>query len=442
MTTLPAPRPSWEVPHSLGSILWREARRSYEVRLRERPREPQRSTYVPGDRTPATYERAERELARRITASGRGERETDRTLTVGAWLDQWLELQLAQKPRTIDAYRARVDLYMKPRELGLARHKLHDLEPADVARWIRKLQEPRTLKPKGERKLTDPRKATLSIGTIDAAFRVLDDALGDAWSMGKAPRNACRGVDVARPDTLVEPPTLEELELLFAALAGDEYLPIFALMRETGARLGEVLGLERRHVDLAARTITYSRQRANRRGAELGSLKGARHAARRTVAIPEYLAELLEHVPARVGTPLLFSTATGRPLDQRNVLRHFDAACKRAGIAPDVHADLAKYRPHDLRHAFATSLIRAGVAEPIVAAWLGHNGTAMLKRYAHVRPRQDGGAAYRRLVDVWGEDLELAFGIRGLSAAARHEAERLRDESREELLRLRSAASR
>lgn len=411
MNTVPTIRPSWEVAHSLGSILWRQARSSYEIRLRERPREPQRSTYVRGERSPETYELAERELARRITATGRGEREISRSLTVGAWLDEWLELQIGQKSKTRTAYEARIRLYLKP---TLGRHRLADLEPADVARAMQRLATDRPVVAGHA-----PRVAQLSTGTIDAAFRVLDDALGDAWAMGRAPRNACRGVDVARPDTLVEPPSLEELDLLFAQLAADPWLAAYALMRETGARVGEVLGLERRNVDLEARTVTYSRQRANRRGSSsgLGSLKSK--ASRRTVAVPVYVAELLAKIPARIDTPLLFATSTGRPLDARNVLRHFDDAAERAGIRPSEHADLEKYRPHDLRHAFATTAIAAGVAEPIVAAWLGHSSTAMLKRYAHVKP-MPGGAAYRHLAETWGEDLELAFGIRSPQRVAAH----------------------
>lgn len=394
-TVLATIRPSWEVPHSLGSILWRDARQAYEIRLRERPGEAQRSTYVKGSRTASTYELAERDLARRIDATGRGERETSRTLTVGAWLDEWLAMQISQKPSTRTAYAQRIDLYLRP---VLGRRKLYELMPADVTRAMQRLATDRPALA-GARA---PRRAQLSVGTIDAAFRVLDAALADAWDLGRAPRNACRGISVPRPDTIVEPPTLEEAELLFAELAADPWLPVYALMRETGARLGEVLGLERRNVDTRARTVTYSRQRS-------GSLKTRR--SRRTVGIPPYVAELLEAIPERLGSPLVFSTSSGRPLDQRNVLRRFDRALERAGVEPSSHADLVKYRPHDLRHTFATTLLEAGVAEPIVAAWLGHSSTAMLKRYSHVRP-MPGGAAYRRLAAVWGDDLELAFGLR------------------------------
>src|SRR5262252_3606144 len=139
MNTVPTIRPSWEVPHSLGSILWRDARSAYEIRLRERPGEPQRSTYVKGSRTAATYAAAERNLAERITAAGRGERASSGTLTVGAWLDEWLALQLSQKPKTLTAYRQRIDLYLKP---TLGRRRLVDLEAADVARALARLASP------------------------------------------------------------------------------------------------------------------------------------------------------------------------------------------------------------------------------------------------------------------------------------------------------------
>lgn len=398
MNTVQPTRAEWELPHSLGSIRYQAARGRYEIRLRERAGEPQRSTYVRGERTRATYALAERELADRISASTRSERVISRSLTVGAWLDEWLELKAGQK--SAGQYAQRVELYLRPL---LGRHRLADLEAPDVQRAMQRLATSRPVV-KGR----PGRVAQLSPGTVDAAFRVLDTALADAWDLGRAPRNACRGVKVARPDTLVEPPTLDELERLFAELAGDPWLAAYALMRETGARLGEVLGLERRHVDTGARTVTYSRQRS-------GSLKT--RSSRRTVAIPQYVADLLEALPARIDTRLVFATSSGRPLDQRNVLRHFDAALERAGIAPDEHADLSKYRQHDLRHAFATTCLEAGVSETIVGAWLGHSGTAMLKRYSHVRPTP-GGAAYRRLVAVWGDDLELAFGLRSRSRQA------------------------
>jgi len=54
-------------------------------------------------------------------------------------------------------------------------------------------------------------------------------------------------------------------------------------------------------------------------------------------------------------------------------------ACEKLGVELLTH--------HDLRDAFATSAIEAGVDIPTVAAWLGHaDGGALLMRvYAHHR---------------------------------------------------------
>lgn len=387
MISIPTIRPSWEVPHSLGSILWREARSSYEVRLRPRPREPQRSTYVKGPRSAATYARAERNLADRISAAGRGERAVSRTLTVGRWLDEWLELQVGLRPGSRTAYETRIRLYLKP---VLGRARLAELEAPDVTRAMSKL-----------RTMRGARGELLSAGTVDAAFRTLNAALGDAWDLGKAPRNACRGSSRQRPSTHIEPPTQPELDRLFEELEADPWRPVFSVLRWTGMRLGEALGLEWRFVDLEAGILTIRRQAS-------GDLKAGRP---RTVVLPVAVVDELRGIPRRLGSPYVFTTSSGKPLAIRNVRRHFDAALERAGIAPDAAADLDKYRPHDLRHAFATMLLEAGVAPSIVIAWLGWSSLAMLDRYGHVRA-QPGGDAYRRLVEAYGHDLEGILGLR------------------------------
>lgn len=387
-------KPRWEVAHSLGSILWRErAGRTgrYEVRLRERPLEPQRSTYVPGPRTEAAYRAAEEELARRITHTSAGGRTAPRNLTVGAWLDEWLAGLEDVSPSTVTAYTRRTELYLKP---VLGRARLAELEPADVTAAMARLGKMR-----GER--TD----RLSAGTVDAAYRVLKAALADAWELGKAPRNATRGAKVRRPVVHVEPPTQAELDAVFAELAGDAWLPLFTLIRYTGCRLGEALGLEWRHVDIDARTATFVRH------ADTSELKTRR--SKRTVALAlPVLEELRKLDELNAGGRLVFTTRTGRGLDERNVLRHWDAALERAGVAPDASADMSKYRVHDMRHAFATMLLEANVSAERVRAWCGWSSAGILDRYSHVEPIT-GGDASRRIAAAWHPaDVAPAFGIR------------------------------
>lgn len=370
-----------------GSISYRPARSAFMIRWRERPGEPQQTRWSPGPDVAERRAIAEALRDELVAASATGRRTPGRRLTVGRWLDEWLELQSGLRPSTRRAYAARIELYLRPL---LGHHKLADLEPLDVQRAMVRLGTRR-----GER------VSSIGPGTIEAAYKVLSAALNDAWAQGKAPMNAARFASVARYVPEVEPPTFAEIDAIMAELEGEPWRPLFSIARWTGAREGELLGLERRNLDLGAGTITLVKQAR-------GPLKTK--AGRRTLILPAGVVDELRAVPRRVGSELVFSTGPGRPIDPRNLLRVFQSACDRAGVAPRPEADLPRYRIHDLRHAFATMILEAGGSTSSVQAWLGHGSLRMLDRYAHVRP-VPGGQAQARVLEAWGRDALLLFGI-------------------------------
>lgn len=369
----------------VGTFRYRADRAAIEVRYRESQGGMRRSFYVKGPDNDATRKKAETELARRVSGVAR---HTPANLTVGKWLDDWYKLQEpGGKERTLVAYRNRIDLYLKP---VLGSYKLRTLEPADVADAMARLE-----------RMPGQRVERLSVGTIEAAFKVLTAALADAYELKKAPLNAARFVRIARAETVIEPPTQQDLDLLFEAIGDHPWRGVFSVMRYTGARLGEVLGMTWRRTDTETGIVQFVKQRT-------GSLKTRKSV--RSVVIPRTLADELAAIPHRIGTDLVFSTASGRPLNERNVLRVFDRALAATGLAPDADADLDKFRPHDLRHSFATWLLESGVSPAMVQAVLGHSSLRMLDRYSHVRA-VPGGDSYRRLVDAWGPDGAAAFGL-------------------------------
>jgi len=74
---------------------------------------------------------------------------------------------------------------------------------------------------------------------------------------------------------------------------------------------------------------------------------------------------------------LVFTTATGRPVDASNLRRYFPRACKAAGIG--------RWTPYEMRHSAASLMSAAGVPLEQVADVLGHNGTRMAALvYRHV----------------------------------------------------------
>ena len=87
---------------------------------------------------------------------------------------------------------------------------------------------------------------------------------------------------------------------------------------------------------------------------------------------------------------LVFATAMGEPLDERNVVnRHFKPILKAAGLPMSV-------RLYDLRHTCATLLLAQGEHPKIVSERLGHaNITLTLDTYSHVLPGMEEQAAQR-----------------------------------------------
>jgi integrase len=74
---------------------------------------------------------------------------------------------------------------------------------------------------------------------------------------------------------------------------------------------------------------------------------------------------------------LVFTTNIGTPIEPRNLIRHFKAALKKAGL-------LETIRFHDLQHSCATLLIAQGVHLRVVMEILRHSQiSTTMNTYAH-----------------------------------------------------------
>jgi site-specific recombinase XerD len=102
---------------------------------------------------------------------------------------------------------------------------------------------------------------------------------------------------------------------------------------------------------------------------------------------------------------LVFCTQTGAPMSQRNVsARGIGKAADRAGLNPEGTQCLSA---HDLRHSFASHLIRAGVDVYSVSRQIGHaRASITLDVYAHEFEKVRNGAALRQqLATVFGHSV-------------------------------------
>ena len=131
---------------------------------------------------------------------------------------------------------------------------------------------------------------------------------------------------------------------------------IFAL--DTGCREGEILNLEWLDIDMEDRVITV--------------LQG-KTGYPKVIPMTERVYGLLCSEVERAG--LVFPTSNSTPFSASNMLRSFRIACNKSGISG--------LRFHDLRHTYASRLVRAGVDIYTVGKLLGHRSPLTTSRYAH-----------------------------------------------------------
>jgi integrase len=106
---------------------------------------------------------------------------------------------------------------------------------------------------------------------------------------------------------------------------------------------------------------------------------------------------------AWIETGLVFTTATGRHMEPRNLSTAFRRLLSRSGVRP--------IRLHDLRHTCATLLLARGVSARVVMDVLGHSQIAVtMNIYGHVIPAMQQSAANEIDAALGDEQEPLAVG--------------------------------
>jgi integrase len=182
-------------------------------------------------------------------------------------------------------------------------------------------------------------------------------------------------------------------------MKGDRLEALYSVALTMGLRQGEALGLCWEEVDLKMGYLRISKQLQRFDGeTRLVEPKTAR--SRRTLALPAFIARSLrEHRDRQlkereaagskwIESDLVFTTATGKPIDATRISKDFHRHLDRAGIA--------QRRFHDLRHSCATLLLVQGVSPRVVMEVLGHSQISLtMNTYTHVLPELRRQAADR-----------------------------------------------
>lgn len=341
---------------------------------------------LPDGRRKSFYYPTRQEAARRLAEATR---DRDKGLpivaeaqTVAAFAASWLEtVKPTVKASTWRSYEHRLRVYLVP---TLGRVRLARLTPQHLQElYARKLED------------------GLSTTTVNHLHAIVHKMLEQAMRWGVLLRNVADLVDPPRiAEHEIRPFTLDQARALLAAARGDRWEAFYVLALHTGMRLGELLGLRWRDVDLARGSLQVrgSLQPApiGEAGLVIGSPKTPR--ARRKIALTDAArAALLAHRARQheerlwLGAAwqdhdLVFPSTIGTAADPMHVLRRqFYPLLTRAG--------LPRARLHDLRHTAATLMLSDGVNVKVVSEMLGHaDVSTTLRIYAHVLPDMQASA--------------------------------------------------
>ena len=304
-------------------------------------------------------------------------------LTVGAYLETWLEESAKPKvrPLTYESYSCLVRLHLIP---GLGRIRLSKLSPQQVQRF-----------------LNQKREEGASARRVQMMHAVLRTALNQALRWGLVPRNVATLVDPPRaPREPVKPMSPEEAHRFMEAAQGDPYEAVFAIGLGLGLRAGEVLGLRWQDLDLeqGQLTVRYALQRVKNQKLELVEPKS--RTSTRTLVLPAFVIRTLRQQQLRQKQQerwgglkwqekdFVFATSLGTPIDPDKVRRRFKQVLKTAG--------LRDMRFHDLRHSCASFLLAQGVQPRTIMELLGHSQIGLtMNTYSHVMPSLLTDAAER-----------------------------------------------
>lgn len=150
---------------------------------------------------------------------------------------------------------------------------------------------------------------------------------------------------------------------------------MITLAVESSMRLGELLSLEWRHIDLAKR---------------LAFLPKTKNGEARSVALSATAVATLEKLakePRGDGRVFGWSTSSGFSGSFASLVSRAKDRYQRgaqAGIYPPNEHFLSDLRFHDLRHEATSRLFEKGLNPMEVASMTGHKSMQMLKRYTHV----------------------------------------------------------
>jgi integrase len=229
--------------------------------------------------------------------------------------------------------------------------------------------------------------ASLAHSTVEVVFGRVVAVFRAAVRDRLIAASPCPGVRVpqGKPASMLPVMTTEDV-LAMAGAVPDRYSALVVFGAATGLRPGELFGLTKDRVHFLARRVVVDQQLA-RTGHGVGLAPLKTRSSYRNVPLAQVASDALAaHLARWSAHPelgLVFCNDWGKPIQQHPFSAMWTTARRKAGVP-----EWAK--PHDLRHYFASTLIRSGASVKVIQARLGHaSAKTTLDVYGHLFPDEE-----------------------------------------------------
>lgn len=282
---------------------------------------------------------------------------TAAVMTFDELANRWQKTRLGLAKSTRDQDRHYLTSLILPEFGG---QRVRAITHSQVAAWVAGLD----VAPATAKKALQKVSAVLKLAVRD---RVLDQNPCDGVTRPTVESRAGKALDADAVARVLD--AAEQVDSDTAAMVW--------LMVGGGLRVGEVIGLKRSDVDLAAGTLRVARSMSRSEGVKAPKTD----AGVRTIPLPsDTLARLAEHMQADVVSidGWLFTAPMGGPVSYTNWRQRVWSKIVKLADVDDVN-------PHDLRHTAGSRLIDEGWTLPQVARFLGHADSSITaKVYVHL----------------------------------------------------------
>lgn len=288
------------------------------------------------------------------------------------YLARWIE---NKKPHinasTYDNYECNLKNHILP-ELGGS--SLYEVRASHIEDFYSKLLSEKQLSP----------------STVKKIHSMLSNAFEKAVKHELIVKNPVRLVEVPKEIPIeMEVWTAKEVRTFLHYANSSPFHIVYAVAIDTGMRMGEILGLPWKNVDLEHQQI-HVNQKLAKDGKTIEHFLKTKTGKRTIEISPELNEKLRKHQLTQRERQLKYghtlpdhglinTTTIGTPIHSSNLRRDFNKLIQQA--------KLKKIRFHDLRHTHATLLLSQNAHMKVVSERLGHTSTRMtIDRYSHLLP--------------------------------------------------------